>query len=135
MTTTLCAYLNFDGRTEEAMRFYADCLGGTLEIMRLGDVPMPQPVPDAHKNRVLHAALKTDTITLMASDGRVGQPPVVGDSVHLNLNFTDKAEQQRVFDKLAVGGTVVQPLMDAFFGRFGMLKDRFGTSWMFVCNS
>jgi PhnB protein len=133
MATTLTPYLNFDGRTEEAMRFYAECLGGALEIMKMSDAPMPQPVPDALKNRVLHAMLKTDGITIMASDGRVDQPPVMGDSVNLNLTFTDKTEQQRIFDKLAVGATILQPLGDAFFGRFGMLKDRFGMNWMFVC--
>lgn len=131
--TTLVPYLNFNGRTEEAMRFYADSIGGKLEVMHLGDVPMPQPVPPEHKNRVLHASLKTPTLTLLASDGRVDQPTVFGDNVNLCLQFADNAELQRVFDKLAAGGTVTQPPIDAFFGRFGLLKDRFGMSWMFVC--
>jgi len=34
------AYLNFDGRAEEAFRFYEKILGGTLtEVHRFGSMP------------------------------------------------------------------------------------------------
>jgi PhnB protein len=131
--TTLHPYLNFDGKTEEAMKFYAEALGAKLEIMRFGDSPMPA-APE-HKNRVMHATLKTDGINLMASDTQPGQQAENGSSVHLSLNFTDKGEQQRVWDRLAVGGTVAMPLGDQFFGRFGMLTDKFGTHWMLHFNT
>jgi PhnB protein len=133
MTTTLNPYLNFDGRTEEAMKFYAEVLGAKVEIMRFGDSPMPA-APE-HKNRVMHATVKTESITLMASDTMPGQPVQSGSSVHLSLNFTDKGEQQKAWDRLAAGGKVTMPLGDQFFGRFGMLTDKFGTQWMLHFNT
>jgi PhnB protein len=67
----------------------------------------------------------------MASDSMPDAPAArKGDSVQLSLNFSDPAEQQRVWDRLAAGGQVTMPLKDEFFGRFGMLTDRFGTCWM-----
>jgi len=128
MKTTINPYLNFDGNTEEAMKFYAEALGAKLEIRRMGDSPMP--VAAEHKNRVMHAALKTDGITLMASDTQPGQSVQNGSSVHLSLNFTDKGEQRRVWDRLAAGGAVTMPLGEQFFGLFGMLTDKFGMHWM-----
>lgn len=128
MTTTLHPYLTFAGNTEEAMRFYAEALGGTLEIMRFGDSPMPAN-PET-KDLVMHATLKAEGITLMASDGRPDQKIENGNSVHLSLNFTDNNQQDRVWQRLAVGGTVTMPLGDQFFGRFGMLTDKYGMHWM-----
>jgi PhnB protein len=38
------------------------------------------------------------------------------------------------FDALAVGGKVLMPLQDMFWGaKFGMLRDAYGISWMFNC--
>lgn len=126
--TTLTPYLNFDGKTEAAMKFYAEALNGKLELMRFGDSPMP--VAPEHKSRIMHATLKTDALNLMASDTMPGQPANQGTTVHLSLNFDSKAEQDRVWARLAEGGTVNMPLKDEFFGRFGQLTDKFGMSWM-----
>lgn len=129
MSTTLNAYLNFSGRTEQAMKFYAEAMGGKLEIMRMGDSPMPCPPED--KNRVMHATLTTDSIRLMASDTPSAQPVPSGTGgIHLSLNFTDVGEQDRVWKNLSAGATITMPLGDTFFGRFGMLTDKFGMPWM-----
>ena len=43
------------------------------------------------------------------------------------------AEAKRLFDALAEGGQIQQPLMQTFFSSsFGMLADRFDVSWMVV---
>ena len=133
MATTINPYLNFDGNADEAMRFYAEALGGKLEIMKFGDSPMP--VANEHKNRTMHATLKTDAMTLMASDTQPGQTVNMGDNVWLSLNFTDKAEQDRIWGRLSPGGKVMMPLDDTFFGRFGMFADRFGVHWMLHFNT
>src|SRR5688572_2906808 len=131
-TTTLHPYLNFDGKTEDAMKFYAEVLGGKLEVMRFGDTPpgAGPPVPPDYKNKVMHATLKSGDMVLMASDTMPNQGTKVGDNVSLSLNFTDAKEQQRVWDKISQGAKVTMPLGDQFFGKFGMLTDRFGVHWM-----
>jgi PhnB protein len=128
MSTELHPYLNFDGKTAEAMTFYADALGGTVRIMRFGDSPMP--VAPEHKDRVMHATVNAGGVTFMASDTMPGHPFTQGTNMHMSLNFADTATQDAVWARLAEGATVTMPLTEQFFGRFGMLVDRFGTSWM-----
>jgi PhnB protein len=54
--------------------------------------------------------------------------------VSVALNTDDPAEADRVFTALAAGGTVAMPIQETFWARrFGMLTDRFGTSWMINC--
>ena len=49
----------------------------------------------------------------------------------LCLSSEDREEIRGYFAKLAVGGTVTQPLKEEFFGLFGALTDRYGINWMF----
>ena len=129
MATTLNPYVTLNGNCAEAVEFWAQALGATTHIMRMGDSPMPVP-PEA-KDRVMHATIKTDTVVLMASDAMMAQPvPGGGGALSISLNFTDKDEQTRVWARLSAGGTPVMPLGDQFWGRFGMLVDRFGIQWM-----
>jgi PhnB protein len=130
MATTLNPYLNFDGNTEAAMKFYAEALNGKLEITRFGEAPVE--TPDTDKNRVMHSLLTAGSITIMASDTPAHMKRTAGNSVTLSLSFDNEAEQQRVWDKLAVGATIGMPLGQQFFGRFGSLTDKFGTNWMVI---
>jgi PhnB protein len=126
---TLNPYVQLNGNCAEAVRFWADALGATAQVMRMGDAPMNVP-PEA-KDRVMHATLRTDTLVLMASDAMVGAPASTGQGpISISLNFTDTDEQSRVWQKLSADGSVVMPLGDQFWGRFGMVVDRFGVSWM-----
>jgi PhnB protein len=128
MATTINPYLTLDGNCAEAMKYWGDILNIKPEIMLMGDSPMQVP-PEA-KNRVMHSFLKADGFALMASDGMHGEPVQMGGPVSLSLNFDSTEEQTRVWDRLAKDGTVTMPLADQFWGRFGMLTDKFGVKWM-----
>ena len=80
----------------------------------------------------MHASFSIGATTLMASDGRCdGTTKFEGFS--LSLRAADEAEADRAFNALADGGQVLMPLRATFFAqRFGMLRDRFGVSWMIV---
>ncbi len=50
----------------------------------------------------------------------------------LNLEPDTRAETDRLFQALAVGGKIEVPLREMFRGdNFGSLVDRFGIRWMF----
>lgn len=131
------AYLNFAGRTEEAMRFYAEVLGGKLsEIHRFGSMPQDgefQLTPE-QQNQVMHVSLELpDGQMLMASDVLEGISPqrVEGNNVSLSVHPDSKREADRIFHGLADGGEVTMPLADQFWGDYyGSLVDRFGINWM-----
>ena len=51
----------------------------------------------------------------------------------LSLNAKDEAEAERLFNALADGGQVQQPLIKTFFSpSFGMVADKFGVGWMVI---
>lgn len=133
-------YLFFDGRCEEAVSFYRDALGAQVHaLLRFSDAPPGDAgcpggqTPPADK--VMHAALQIGQSLIMASDGfATGQPEFKG--VSLSLTADDDAQARRLFDALADGGQVRQPLGPSFFASsFGMVVDRFGVSWMVVAGT
>jgi PhnB protein len=83
------------------------------------------------KDRIVHAALKNEALSFMASDTQPGQQAKFGDNIHMSINGQDTAKLTEVFDKLAQGGKVDMPLAKQFWGdTFGMLTDKFGVHWM-----
>src|SRR5438105_8229527 len=128
------AYLNFDGRCEEALDFYKEALGAEVQVMmRFKDSPQPCPpgtLPAGAENKIMHSTLRIGDATLMASDCHCkGQPAFQG--VSLSLTLGSDAQTERAFAALSEGGKVAQPLSKTFFSsRFGVVNDRFGVSWM-----
>lgn len=54
-------------------------------------------------------------------------------SVYLSLAVDSDVEAERIFKLLADGGEIFMPMAETFFAfPFGMLRDRFGMSWMIL---
>ena len=129
MKPTLTPYLNFNGNTAEAMRFYQSILGGELTMQTFGEAKMARKPEE--KNMILHAALKNDGLSLMASDGQPSQRVKFGDNIHMSITGRDSGKLKEIFTKLAQGGKMDVPLKKQFWGdTFGMLTDKFGVHWM-----
>jgi PhnB protein len=127
---TIDPYLIFNGNCRQAMEFYANCLGGDLNIQTYAQSPGEHP--DAVKDKIMHAKLTKGQIVIMASDPHDGSPVTQGNSFFLNLNCDSLEEIERVFKSVGKNGKVLLPLQDMFWGaRFGMLTDQFGVNWMF----
>jgi PhnB protein len=131
------AYLNFDGQTEEAFRFYAHILGGKLtEIHRFGSMPHEGgfELSSEQKNLVMHVGLELpDGQMLMASDMLEGVGPkrVEGNNFSISVHPNSRENADRIFNGLSERGTVTMPIADQFWGDyFGSLTDRFGVNWM-----
>lgn len=126
-------YLSFDGNCADAMRFYERALGAKLEVlMPNGESPMAEHFPPETHGRILHARLALPGGgMLMAGDcpGHLQYEGIKG--VSLTMNYDTTKEAERAFTALADGGTVTMPLQPAFWAKtWGMLVDRFGTSWI-----
>lgn len=129
-------YVNFPGTTQEAFRFYETVFGTRITMLQtFGETSFIPNVPEAAKNKVMHAQLPiTETVHLMGSDAVEGfGPPVTyGNNFHISIVANDKAEADRAFELLSGnGGKVDMPLANAPWGPyFGMCVDRFGIHWM-----
>ncbi|QPC47867.1 VOC family protein [Mangrovibacillus cuniculi] len=129
--TIINVYLNFDGQTKEAMEFYHGIFGGELSLQTFGEAY--ENTSESVKNRIIHANLKNDTLTFMASDTHpeFSPPHKVGNNVSLSINGSDLELLTEYFQKLAEGGEVTMPLEKQFWGdTFGSLTDKFGIHWM-----
>jgi PhnB protein len=125
------AYLFFGGNCREAFTRYQEIFGGELTLLTMKDVPPGQPVPVDKADFIMHAALSLNGDLLMASDDPTTDNfgPVQG--MMVSYSVADPGEAKRVFEALAEGGTVTQPIGETFWSpMFGMCIDRFGTPWM-----
>jgi PhnB protein len=125
------SYLMFNGRTEEALEFYKKAIGAKVQmVMRFKDVPEGQCTPGM-ENKVMHSSFKVGDTVLMASDGMCNGEQAEFKGVSLTLNPNTEAECERLFNALADGGKVFQPLIKTFFSpKFGVVTDKFGVNWM-----
>ena len=126
-------YLFFGGNCRDAFNRYQEIFGGEPFVMTMADAPpSDRPIAPGREHYVIHAALKFDDGgLLMGSDDPMTDNfgPVQG--MMVSWSDADPGEVKRVFEALAEGGTVTQPLIETFFSpAWGMVTDRFGTPWM-----
>lgn len=131
---TLNPYLNFQGNTEEAFKFYKSVFGGEFAfIQRFNEAPAGAGMTPKEANGLMHVALPIGGNMLMGTDAveSMGQSVKPGNNIHLCLSPDSKTEADRLFKALSAGGTPVMPMADQSWGAyFGMATDKFGISWM-----
>jgi PhnB protein len=118
------------------MEFYQSVFGGTLDVSTFGDIPGMAQDP-AENELVMHAQLTTaDGFTLMGSDTPERTPYTAPAGISLSLSGDDEAKLEGFWNALADGGEVTMPLdTPPWGGKFGMLVDKFGISWMVAVNA
>ncbi|MBV8976821.1 MAG: VOC family protein [Alphaproteobacteria bacterium] len=127
-------YVNFNGQCAEALRFYEKTMGGKIEMLTtFAQSPMAAQMPEAMKDKVVHARIRLGDTIVMASDAppeRYGKPQ----GMMLSLTVDSPADAERIFAALSDGGNVTMSLQQTFFAhRFGMVTDRYGIPWMVNC--
>ncbi len=128
-------YLNFNGTTESAFKFYQSVFGGEFHMLqRYKEAPGMPPMSAADGEKLIHIDLPiTNNLVLHGSDSVDGMGPklVVGNNVSLMLQAESKEEADRYFKLLSAGGKIGMPLADAFWGDYyGSFTDKFGVEWM-----
>ncbi len=79
----------------------------------------------------MHAELRNDSLSFMASDGPPDHPVNMGDNISMSISGIDEGALTRYFNGLAQGGKIDMPLAKQAWGdKFGMLTDKFGVHWM-----
>ena len=132
MAISLNPYLGFRDNAREAMDFYHSVFGGDLRVSTFKDFQASED--PAEEDLVMHSQLSTpDGLMLMAADTPNRMPYNPGDnfSVSLSGGGEDDARLREYWSRLSEGGQTLEPLEVAPWGdAFGMLKDRFGTTWL-----
>lgn len=129
-------YLSFNGRCEEALEFYKKAVGAkVLMKMRFSESPepcAPGMMPPGTENKIMHATLQIGSSVVMATDGDC-QGATNFEGISLALRVSDPSAAEKAFGALAEAGQVEMPLTKTFFSpSFGILKDKFGVTWMVI---
>lgn len=121
-------YLVFQGKAEEAMKFYESALGGKITVIqRFGDMPSETPQP-ALKNYILHGELVAGDMKIYFSDSpnNVAQ----GENVTILIDCASEEEVDRLYAALSLGAEIHMTLQKTFWkAKYANLKDKFGVSW------
>jgi PhnB protein len=130
----LYTYLNYGGNCRQAFEFYAQHLGGRITFITThGEQPQPQAVPADWKEKVLHARMNLGDTELLGADIPPDRFKPMR-SAYLTLMLDAPEEAERIYTLLVDGGEIFMKMEETFFARrFAMLRDRFGTSWMLLC--
>jgi PhnB protein len=130
----LMPYLQFLGDCEEALLSYKDILDGRFEIVSRYDNPAMN-VPEAFKNKILHAAFYFGKYQFFASDSMPkNATDVFHPNISMSLGLEDEEQAKSIFDRLSMGGKIHVPFKKQFWGDWhGNFTDRFGIRWMVNC--
>ena len=126
-------YVNYPGNCKQAFEFYQQHLGGKIiTMMTHGENPETSNVPDDWKDAVLNASMEIGGIIVMAADIPHAEPMR---SAYLTLHLSTVEEAENIYAILSTGGQIFMKMEETFFAkRFAMLRDKFGTSWMLLCD-
>ena len=124
MPRRVSTFLMFEGQAEEAIRFYAGLLDGSLEGVE--HHPPGSPV----EGKLSAAVLTIAGHRIMAFDSPVHHQFSFTPAISLLVDFETAEELDRAAKALGEGGSVMMELQAYDFARrFTWLEDRFGVSW------
>lgn len=120
-------YVNFPGTAREALSFYRHVFGGELALHTYEDFGRS----DGPGNAIAHGVL-SGIVALAGSDAGAGEKTVRFEGMMLSLLGTaEPAVLHEWFDKLADGGSVIDPLTPKPWGASdGQVVDRYGLHWL-----
>lgn len=128
------AYLNFGGQCVEAFRFYAETLDGRIEsVTTFNDSPFGDHLPMAQANKVRHAVMHLEGLTLMGCDGLADHANLSHYRFALTINLPCHQRAMKAFMALAEDGFVIRAFQSMGASRgFGTVIDQFGMLWTVV---
>ena len=131
MTVKTTPHLNFRGQARAALEFYHAVFGGQLTVVAYKDMGAVDSPAEA--DQIMWGKVEAESgFRIMAYD----VPSRLGYSAgeipfFVSLSGTDADELKALWEKLAAGATILQPIGPAAWTPLsGMLKDRFGVTWV-----
>jgi predicted 3-demethylubiquinone-9 3-methyltransferase (glyoxalase superfamily) len=119
-------FLMFEGRAEEAIRFYVETIPGS-SILEIVHWPPGSP---GKEGTIMRALVSLGGETVMVNDSPVHHAFTFTPAVSFFLTCESNEEIERLARDLSDGVTTLMPLGNyGFSQRFAWVQDRFGVSW------
>ena len=118
--------IGFQGNCDDAITYYKEILGAEIKRINYARDADPDMGMDLPPNFVMYSEVAIHGTTFMMSDGM--EKPL--ESFWMLLTFDTPEEVTAIFNKLAEGGEIVEPLAPQFYASLtGDVRDRFGVLW------
>ena len=132
-------FLQFNGECEAAFLFYRSVFGNEFEFLyRYKDIPSEGALSESEKDKIMHISMPLmKGVNLLGTDvlNIADKPSEMANRVTVGIRTNNEEETLRIFNALAEGGKIIQPLQKEFFADlFGLVTDKFGINWSFNCN-
>jgi len=132
MTVTATPHLNFRGNARAALAFYQAAFDGHVTMVTYRDAGQADQAtaPD----EILWGQVTTSSgLRVMAYDVQAGRPWHPGENaLYVVVGGSTADEITAPWQKLGAGATILQELAPSQWSPlYGMLKDRFGITWVF----
>lgn len=132
MKAEIATFLMFEGKAEEAMRFYVSL----FDEARIEEIARYGPGEEGAEGSVKQARFSLNGQTFRCFDSPIGHAFTFTPSISLFVTLEREEEVEALFEKLSEGGQVLMPLDSYPFSRkFGWTNDRFGVSWQLFCRA
>jgi PhnB protein len=121
-------YVHFPGTAREALTFYGDVFGCSVQLHTFDEFQRADGPGDA----VAHGYLTNGPVTLFGADVAGTEPPVQCEGIMLSLLGTAAPSVSKEwFSKLSDGGRIVDDLQERPWGASdGQVVDRYGLHWL-----
>lgn len=126
MTRLAATHLMFSGNAADALALYS----ATFQDFRTARIERYGPGAPGPEGGILRADATLGRHELILIDSPVQHDFTFTPAVSLFVESEDRAEFDRIFGELSVGGTVLMPPGNyGFSAQFAWFADRFGVSW------
>ena len=123
--------IHFQNVCDEALTYYKEALGAkVLEVAYFKDAPEDSGMEKMGlpPNFVMHSEVEIFGTKICMTDG--AEKPVTSENFSLMVALNSAEDVTSVFNTLADGGKVAEPLAPQFWSTMcGTVEDRFGVSW------
>lgn len=121
-------YLHLPGNAREALTFYGDIFGCTVEWNTFKEFNRSDGAPDA----IAHGYLTDGPVSLFASDVASDEMPFRCEGLMLSLlGAADPSTLRTWFSRLCEGGRIIDDLRRRPWGASdGQVIDRYGVHWL-----
>lgn len=131
MSVQAVTHLNFRGQARAALAFYHAVFGGQIMLATYQDFgAVPEGTP---ADGIIWGQVAADSgMRIMAYDVQADKAWHPGENAfYVSLRGDSVDEITALWERLVDGGSVVHPLAPATWSPlYGMLKDRFGVTWV-----
>lgn len=130
---TLVPHITFPGNCKEAMTWYQHCFGGELRFQTVGGSSHGNGEETVIADKIVSATLHTHDWKLQATDLAPNTSLQPGNTLTLQLRFSNTSEFTATYERLCEKSTVLlSPTNNHWGEQLAEVEDHYGLRWLLI---